>query len=56
MFRYGRLSRSHVRPGTDIVRRPRHFLVYRVEPKLAGRVLHGAMELAQHVDPARSWE
>lgn len=58
MFRYGRLSRSHVKPGTDIVPRPRHFLVYRVEPRLlvAGRVLHDAMELAQHVDPARSWE
>jgi toxin ParE1/3/4 len=35
-----RLSRTHVRPGMDLVRRPRHFLVYRTEPSLVviGRV------------------
>lgn len=53
-----RLSRSHVRPGVELVRRPRHFLVYRTEPTLVviGRVLHDAMELARHLDPETSWE
>jgi toxin ParE1/3/4 len=53
-----RLSRSHVRPGVEPVRRPRHFLVYRTEPTLVviGRVLHDAMELARHLDPETSWE
>jgi toxin ParE1/3/4 len=42
----------------ELVRRPRHFLVYRTEPKLVviGRVLHDAMELARHLDPETSWE
>jgi toxin ParE1/3/4 len=53
-----RLSRDHVRPGAEGVRRPRHFLVYRFEPGLVvvGRVLHDAMELARHLDPDTSWE
>jgi toxin ParE1/3/4 len=53
-----RLSRDHVATGAEVVRRPRHFLVYRFEPALlvVGRVLHDAMELAQHLDPDRSWE
>ena len=36
------------------VRHPRHFLIYRVEPDAVaiGRVLHDAMELASHMDPA----
>jgi toxin ParE1/3/4 len=53
-----RLSRDHVKPGVGIVRRPRHFLVYRSEPSLivVGRVLHDAMELARHLDPETSWE
>ena len=53
-----RLSRDHVGPDAGIVRRPRHFLVYRVEPGLlvVGRVLHDAMELARHMDAATSWE
>jgi toxin ParE1/3/4 len=53
-----RLSRSHVRHGVGLVRRPRHFLVYRTEPSLVviGRVLHDAMELARHLDPETSWE
>jgi toxin ParE1/3/4 len=48
-----RLSRHHVGTGAAVVRRPRHFLVYRVEPALlvVGRVLHDAMELARHLDP-----
>jgi toxin ParE1/3/4 len=51
-----RLSRGHVKPGVDVVRRPRHFLVYRFEPDLVvvGRVLHDAMELARHLDPNAS--
>ncbi len=53
-----RLSRDHVEPGLGVVRRPRHFLVYRSEPALivVGRVLHDAMELARHLDPDTSWE
>lgn len=53
-----RLSRDHVGTGAEIVRRPRHFLIYRVEPALlvVGRLLHDAMELAQHLDPETSWE
>jgi len=47
-----RLSRDHVGPGAEPVRRPRHFLVYRLEPALlvVSRVLHDAMELARHLD------
>ena len=53
-----RLSRSHVRPDVEPVRRPRHFLVYRTEPPLVviGRVLHDAMELARHLDLEASWD
>lgn len=53
-----RLSREHVSPGVGLVRRPRHFLVYRLEPGLVvvGRVLHDAMELAQHLDSDTAWE
>ncbi|NWG73611.1 MAG: type II toxin-antitoxin system RelE/ParE family toxin [Rubrivivax sp.] len=52
-----RLSRNHMKGGVGIVRRPRHFLVYRFEPGrvVVGRVLHDAMELARHVDPDASW-
>lgn len=52
-----RLSRSHVPPGVDEVRKPRHFLIYRCEPDwvVIGRVLHDAMELARHLDPGASW-
>jgi len=53
-----RLSRGHVDTAAGVVRRPRHFLVYRVEPALlvVGTVLHDAMELARHLDPETSWE
>ena len=53
-----RLSRAHVNPGVGIVRRPRHFLVYRLEPGLVvvGRVLHDAMELARHLEPEAAWD
>jgi len=53
-----RLSRDHVATGLEMVRRTRHFLVYRVEPSLLviGRVLHDAMELEQHLDTDTSWE
>jgi toxin ParE1/3/4 len=53
-----RLSRDHAAPGTGVVRRPRHFLIYRLEPDLllVGRVLHDAMELAQNLDRKASWE
>ncbi|MBK6851330.1 MAG: type II toxin-antitoxin system RelE/ParE family toxin [Burkholderiales bacterium] len=53
-----RLSRDHVDAGAGVVRRSRHFLIYRVEPGLlvVGRVLHDAMELARHLDPDASWQ
>ena len=52
-----RLSRHHVEPGVEVVRRPRHFLVYRAEPVVVvvGRVLHDAMELARHLDRDTPW-
>ncbi len=52
------LSRKHGAAGAEPVRRPRHFLIYRFEPTVlvVGRVLHDAMELAQHLDPDTSWE
>lgn len=52
------LSRDHVAAGAEVVRRPRHFLVYRFEPALlvVGRVLHDAMELARHLEPDTSWD
>jgi toxin ParE1/3/4 len=53
-----RLSRDRASKNARAVRRPRHFLIYRVEPALlvVGRVLHDAMELALHLDPETSWE
>lgn len=53
-----RLSRERARTDTGIVRRPRHFLVYRAvsDVVVVGRVLHDAMELAQHLEPEESWE
>lgn len=52
-----RLSRDHVAAGAEAVRRPRHFLIYRIEPALlvVGRVLHDAMEMGRHLDPDTSW-
>lgn len=54
------LGLSRDRAGTDsgIVRRPRHFLIYRSDGErvLVGRVLHEAMELTRHLSPERSWE
>lgn len=51
-----RLSRQHLDAAAGVVRRPRHFLIYRFEPGLVvvGRVLHDAMELARHLDAP--WE
>lgn len=53
-----RLSRDHAAAGAEVVRRPRHFFVYRSEPALlvVGRVLHDAMELARHMEPGTSWD
>lgn len=52
-----RLSREHAKPALGIVRRPRHFLVYRLEPGLLviGRILHDAMELARHLEGDSPW-
>lgn len=42
----------------DAVRRPRHFIVYRIDNDtvVIGRILHDAMELRRHVDTDTSWE
>jgi toxin ParE1/3/4 len=49
-------SRYHT--DGDVVRRPRHFLIYRVDNDIfvVGRVLHDAMELRRHVAANRSWQ
>lgn len=49
-------SRTHTRSG--MVRRPRHFLIYRVDGEIVviGRILHDAMELRRHVDADASWK
>ncbi|MFG6455889.1 type II toxin-antitoxin system RelE/ParE family toxin [Roseateles sp. BYS96W] len=51
-----RLSRHHA-GSAALVRRPRHFVIYRAELDLlvVARVLHDAMELAKHLDPESSW-
>jgi toxin ParE1/3/4 len=51
------LRGSRYHNAGDVVRRPRHFLIYRVENDLLiiGRILHDAMELHRHVDADRSW-
>ena len=43
--------------AAGVVRRPRHFLIYRFKPDLlvVGRLLHDAMELARHLDPETLW-
>lgn len=53
-----RRSMGHADRGADVVRRPRHFLVYRIKPGLLaiGRLLHDSMELARHLDPDPSWD
>lgn len=53
-----RLSRQRAATRAGIVHRPRHFLIYRTEPDLllVGRVLHDAMELAQHLGSDAAWE
>lgn len=53
-----RLSRDHAVGTAGMVRRPRHFLIYRVDPGIlvVGRVLHDAMELVRHVDSDAAWQ
>jgi toxin ParE1/3/4 len=52
------LRGSRSRTGSGVVRRPRHFLIYRVDGEIVviGRLVHDAMELRRHVDTDRSWE
>lgn len=52
-----RLSRARAAGDAGEVRRPRHFLVYRIEPELlvVGRVLHDAMELTRDLPPDGGW-
>lgn len=53
-----RSSRDRARTDLGVVRRPRHFVIYRVESgvPVVGRVLHDAMELVRHLDAATSWD
>lgn len=53
-----RLSRERARSVAGVVRRPRHFLVYRIDGSMVvvGRIMHEAMELDLHFDPTESWE
>jgi toxin ParE1/3/4 len=48
-------SRNHT--TDEVVRRPRHILIYRVEDDILviGRILHDAMELRRHIDADTSW-
>lgn len=52
-----RLSRDHAATAIGVVRRPRHFLIYRTEPEplVIGRLLHDGMELARHLGPEAGW-
>lgn len=52
------LRGSRTRTRSGVVRRPRHFLIYRVEGEIVtiGRVLHDVMELRLHVDADVSWD
>lgn len=52
------LRQSRERSAGGPVRRPRHFLIYRLDGAaiVVGRVLHDAMELRHHLDPETSWE
>jgi toxin ParE1/3/4 len=48
-----RLSRDHV-PSPSRVKKPRHFLLFRVQPPGTveiARVLHDSMELSRHLPP-----
>ncbi len=47
-----RYSRDHVSRSMDRIRKPRHFLLYRLMPDgfvEVGRVLHDSMDLARYV-------
>jgi len=52
------LTRDRARSTTSTVRKPRHFLIYRMEGNLlvVGRILHEAMDFAQHLDDEESWK
>lgn len=47
------LAGSRHRMGAAGVRRPRHFLIFRVDGELVvfGRVLHDAMDIVAHAEP-----
>jgi toxin ParE1/3/4 len=52
------LRSSRDRAGAGLVRRPRHFVIYRMQRGVVviGRVLHDAMELTRHLDSGTSWK
>jgi len=52
------LSRERASPAASKVRKPRHFLIYRMEGNVAlvGRILHEAMDLAQHLGAEETWK
>lgn len=52
------LAQSRTRSPGGTVRRPRHFLICRLDGDVlvVGRVLHDAMELRRHLDSHQPWE
>lgn len=52
------LARSRTRSPGGTVRRPRHFLICRLDGDVlvVGRALHDAMELRRHLDSHQPWE
>jgi toxin ParE1/3/4 len=53
-----RSSRDRARTDQGIVRRPRHFVIYRVSDATTitiGRILHDAMELERHLPKGKDW-
>lgn len=52
------LAQSRDTSSAGLVRRPRHFLICRMEAEVlvVGRVLHDAMDLPRHVPPNENWD
>ena len=53
-----RNSRERAKGAAGLVRRPRHFLIYRPTAALivVGRVLHDSMELNRHLQQPGTWD
>jgi toxin ParE1/3/4 len=52
-------SRERARTGSGIVKRPRHLLLFRIDPDVTvviARVLYDGMELARHLPSEQDWQ